>query len=167
MSGCGFENIHAFATQLVECDLSHSAFSGTCEQSTFKDCMLDHSLLAFSVNKNNSIATCTMDEAVIRQDLEQLTLFRLDLRRCRFDSKNMPQTVFFESQAAGLALQNCDLTGSQFIDADFSGALFDQSTLAQCSLKGCALHAASFNGVNAPYALFPESDLTEALFHGA
>src|SRR5690606_11503993 len=123
MSGCRFENIHAFATQFVECDLSHAAFSGTCEQSTFKDCMLDHSLLAFSVNKNNTIATCAMDGAVIRQDLEQLTLFRLDLRHCKFDSKNMPQTVFFESQAAGLALKHRNLTGSQFIDADFSGAL--------------------------------------------
>src|SRR5690606_11553533 len=167
MSGCRFENIHAFATQFVECDLSHAAFSGTCEQSTFKDCMLDHSLLAFSVNKNNTIATCAMNGAVIRQDLEQLTLFRLDLRHCKFDSKNMPQTVFFESQAAGLTLQHRNLTGTQFIDADFSGALFDQSTLAQCSLKGCALHAASFNGVDAPCALFPESDLTEALFHDA
>lgn len=163
-TSCQFDSIQAFSTQFVETDFTDSRFSGQCEQSTFKDCILENSVIAFDVNRNNTIAGCKMRGAVFQGDLDQLTLFRLDLSESHFDSQHLRQVVFFESQAVGIDLQGKNLTGSQFIDADLTGVNFSQSDLTQCSLKGCALQQAVFLRTEAPNALFPEADLSGADF---
>lgn len=164
---CKFDAIKAFSTQFVETDLSGALFFGECEQTNFKDCVLENSILAFSPNKNNTIASSAMDHSSFCGDLEQLTLFRLDLGKVRFESEQMRQIVFFESEAMGIDLQHKNLTGSQFIDANFAGANFSHSTLTQCSLKGCALQESVFVQADAQNTLFPESDLFKANFRSA
>lgn len=158
--------------ELDEEDLTETMLVGV----SFHECTITNSMLTRMDLTGLSVTYSTFDGSSFEgSDLTGSNMDESDfietnfkdtvLSGARFIGINMQKSIFANSEAFGMYLENLDLTDAQMYNAKFNGSRFNDVNLKDANLKGANLTGVEFTGSS--NTNYEKSDFTRAILSGA